>query len=498
MTVTGVSVGTAVVELYYVKSDGAEITAQVTINVHNGAFAAEWAQVVAAEGALTYEEADGIGGRDGVMHFNVNGSNNVWSNYLVLSETRHTGAGGTMSTTEAMNNMYSKNYNYIAFDFYLTAGTTLRLTGPDGIKFANIIFTPGSAATYSAGTVYDDGTTQYSKIPATIYNQYGIALSEDAVIAAETWYTVVFQYNRAANSGQWACVQLIRTAGSDVYLDNTRYGYDAACLTPEVSTELVAEIPASVSGTWNGTAVIPVAAYVAGETVTATVSYSVSDETAATCTDGVVTFLKNEPVTVTVTVSYNGQQVQQTVTATPATVMSQSASAAWELAGATHSFTVDDQSEYGTYTLAGAGGALWADYLYLTMCGDVGTHDAEAVANMRENNYNVIVFKVKVTSGTARIYSPVTGGQQNYAEIGTTFSFGPVRDNNGVTVETAEGYIEVYDADGNALENGDATSYGTEYTVVIHYNHATGGWTEVCIKGQACVVEVGGVSFYSA
>lgn len=501
MTVTGVSVGTAVVELYYVKSDGAEITAQVTINVHNGAFAAEWAQVVAAEGALTYEEADGIGGREGVMHFNVNGSNSVWSNYLVLSETRHTGAGGTMSTTEAMNNMYSKNYNYIAFDFYLTAGTTLRLTGPDGIKFANIIFMPGSAATYSAGTVYDDGTTQYSKIPATIYNQYGIALSEDAVIAAETWYTVVFQYNRAANSGQWACVQLIRTAGSDVYLDNTRYGYDAACLTPEVSTELIVEVAESVLGTRAGTVALPVpTVYLRGEEVSATVSYSVADSTAASISEGVLTFLKQESVEVTVQVSYEGETEQRTITAIP--VVSQSASEAWGLRGSDFTFVVNEETGFGTYTLSTN---IWNSYICLKECdGYWGTNPefgttGEAVAHMRDNNYNVIVFKVKVTSGTARIYAPVNQGEQNYVTIGTTFSYGPVRDNNGVTVETAEDYIEVYDADGNQLQAGDATSSGAEYTVVIHYNHSsTNGYGEVCIKGQACVVEVGGVSFYSA
>ena len=488
MTVTGVSVGTAVVELYYTKAGGEEITSQITIHVHDGSFVAEWAEYEKEDpDAIIFEEVDGIGGRDGVMHYAIDGD--VWNNSIVLAETQHTGVGGTMTTAEAMNNMYAKNYNYIAFDFYLTAGTTIRIAGPSGTAYANLVIAAGSAPTAvtSAGEV---------RLPATIYNEYGVALAEDAVIAADAWYTVVFQYNRSASSGQWACVRILNTAGSGTYLDRTLYGYDAASVTPEVSTELVADIPANVTGTWNGTAYIPVAAYVAGEPVEASIEYKVSDASAATCVSGVVTFLKNEPVTVTVTVSYDGQNVQGTVTATPAAVTSQTASEAWGVSptkdSVANTYSVEDDAEYGTFTMTSA----WAaDYLYLKECdGRLGPDrvyqtPAEAIAHMRDSNYNVIVFKVKVTSGTARIYAPTTGGAQSYVSISNTY----------VPQAGIEDYITVYDADGNALTSGASTPYGTEYTVVIHYNHtSTAGWGEVCIKGSVCVVEVGGVSFYSA
>ena len=477
MTVTGVSVGTAVVELYYTKAGGEEITSQITIHVHDGSFVAEWAEYEKEDpDAIIFEEVDGIGGRDGVMHYAIDGD--VWNNSIVLAETQHTGVGGTMTTAEAMNNMYAKNYNYIAFDFYLTAGTTIRIAGPSGTAYANLVIAAGSAPTAvtSAGEV---------RLPATIYNEYGVALAEDAVIAADAWYTVVFQYNRSASSGQWACVRILNTAGSGTYLDRTLYGYDAASVTPEVSTELVADIPANVTGTWNGTAYIPVAAYVAGEPVEASIEYKVSDASAATCVSGVVTFLKNEPVTVTVTVSYDGQKVQSTVTATPASVTSQAVSEAWGLVGSTNTFEVNDETGYGTFSLAKN---VWSDYLYLTMCGEVGKNDAGALEHMRNNDYNVIVFRIRVTSGTARVYAPIAGAAQGYVAIGTAYT----------PQAGTENYLAVYDAEGNALESGAATSYGTEYTVVIHYNHATTGWSEVCIKGSACVVEVSGVDFYSA
>lgn len=486
MTVTGVSVGTAVVELYYTKAGGEEITSQITIHVHDGSFVAEWAEYEKEDpDAIIFEEVDGIGGRDGVMHYAIDGD--VWNNSIVLAETQHTGVGGTMTTAEAMNNMYAKNYNYIAFDFYLTAGTTIRIAGPSGTAYANLVIAAGSAPTAvtSAGEV---------RLPATIYNEYGVALAEDAVIAADAWYTVVFQYNRSASSGQWACVRILNTAGSGTYLDRTLYGYDAASVTPEVSTELVADIPANVTGTWNGTAYIPVAAYVAGEPVEASIEYKVSDASAATCVSGVVTFLKNEPVTVTVTVSYDGQNVQGTVTATPAAVTSQTASEAWGMRGSDFTFVVNEETGFGTFTLSTS---IWNSYICLKECdGYWGTNPelsstAEAIAHMRENNYNVIVFKVKVTSGTARIYAPTTGNAQSYVSISNTY----------VPQAGIEDYIMVYDANGNALTSGASTPYGTEYTVVIHYNvnnAMTGGYGEICIKGQACVVEVGGVSFYSA
>lgn len=486
MTVTGVSAGTAVVELYYTKAGGEEITSRISIHVHNGSFVAEWAEYEKEDpNAILFEEVDGIGGRDGVMHYAINGD--IWNNSIVLAETQHTGVGGTMTTAEAMNNMYAKNYNYIAFDFYLTAGTTIRIAGPSGTAYANLVIAAGSAPTAvtSAGEV---------RLPATIYNEYGVALAEDAVIAADAWYTVVFQYNRSASSGQWACVRILNTAGSGTYLDRTLYGYDAASVTPEVSTELVADIPANVTGTWNGTAYIPVAAYVAGEPVEASIEYKVSDASAATCVSGVVTFLKNEAVSVTVTVSYDGQNVQGTVTATPAAVTSQTASEAWGMRGSDFTFVVNEETGFGTFTLSTS---IWNSYICLKECdGYWGTNPelsstAEAIAHMRENNYNVIVFKVKVTSGTARIYAPTTGNAQSYVSISNTY----------VPQAGIEDYIMVYDANGNALTSGASTPYGTEYTVVIHYNvnnAMTGGYGEICIKGQACVVEVGGVSFYSA
>ena len=482
LTVTSRAVGTAIVELYYAKTDDYEIKTQVEVTVHGGTFDAQWGKYETTQGSVTLETADGIGGRDGVLRYSVTGD--IWNNKILLEETRHSGVGGTAQPADVMANMAAKNYNYIAFDFYLEAGTTLRIELPNGTEFSNLLFAAGSKPSYS-----QNSSCTYM-MPFTLYNEYGVQIADDSTVSAGKWYTLCVPYDRSANSNQWAVVDMIFYEGSNLYIDNTVFAYDAEAAKPEGSTKLVAEIPDEVLGAYNGTAVISVNAFVAGQTVDAEVQYESLNADVATCEDGMVTFLQEEQVSVKVTVSYNGQEIEKTVKVLP--FVGQTAQDAWALAkkdASANTFVVEEG--IGTFALSAD---VWNDYLVLRECdGRLGTNPdlssaSAAIAHMRDSGYNVIVFKVKVLSGTARLYAPTAGDGQGYAAVGATYA----------PQSGTEDYIAVYDAEGNALVSGEETPYGTEYTVVMQYNTQGTGWGEVCIKGSACRVELSGVRFYSA
>ena len=495
LTVTGISIGEAVVQLYYEKTDGSEVTVDVTVNVHDGAIDAAWVKRDSGSASvITLEPAEDADGRYGVLWYTV--SSDVWNNYIVLEASAHTSAGGTVSTAQAMQNMYNNNYNYVAFDFKVPAGTQFYLYAPAGTAYANIRIVAGSAL----------GSTD---LPASVYDANGMILQEGEIIQANAWYTLVLKYDRAADSTQWACVRIMHTAGEGIYLDNTIYAYDETAALPDAAKELSVNIPETVYESWDGKATISVTATIGGEEVPATISYTVLSGGASCDSNGVVTLPENgtDEVSVQVSVTYEGQVKTGTVTVQRGLLEEQAAGEAWGLKDNTqNSYTASPDSEFGSYILSTD---VWNDYLVLKECDGRMCSDREwsttqeAIEHMRESNYNIIVFKIKVTDGVARIYVPVNEGNQNYVSLGSgKYTVNPEVQNTGTTTvsESAEGYLTVYDAEGNKLQNGDDVSNDIEYTVVIKYNHSysIGGRGEVCIKGSACKAELSGVAFWAA
>ncbi len=157
----------------------------------------------------------------------------------------------------------------------------------------------------------------------------------------------------------------------------------------------------------------------------------------------------------------------------------------------------DSQNTYSNnkFTLAND---IWNDYLTLVACdrmlgtNGLSTTDYAVRQYMIAKNYNYIEFTVKVESGTARIYVPLTGSGQGYVGISQT----------GIVVDPAHtdvtDYIKVYTMSGTELNTSSTLTSNTEYKVRIKYEHTNAtGWAEVAIKGSATVVTVSQASFYA-
>ncbi len=155
--------------------------------------------------------------------------------------------------------------------------------------------------------------------------------------------------------------------------------------------------------------------------------------------------------------------------------------------------------ENGVFTLSND---IWNDYLILRATdARYGTNsnvtaDWEVRNNFISQNINYIEFTVKVSSGTARIYTPLpdvdTVTKLGYIGVSTT---GLIIDPNNANVID---YISIYDMSGNKLDTTSTLTADTEYKVVIKYEHTLcKGWAEVCIKGQATTVAVSQAKFYT-
>lgn len=155
----------------------------------------------------------------------------------------------------------------------------------------------------------------------------------------------------------------------------------------------------------------------------------------------------------------------------------------------------------GVYTLTTD---IWDDYLMLRACdARFGTNSLITSGQhwavrekFKAQKINNIEFTVKVSSGTARIYTPLPDvdgvSKLGYIGISTT---GLVIDPNNANITD---YISVYDMDGNKLDKDSILTANTEYKVVIKYEHTlSNGWAEVAIKGQATTVTVSQAKFYS-
>ena len=132
-----------------------------------------------------YVAADGeVNGKTGVYNFTGNG----WNNEINALNTTHVGNNAIYANPTAVRaNLNAKGYKYIAMDFCLSKGASIRVLGSSIYGTLGMLFTDGSAIAY-AGSVAADNQASYFHIYA---NGKEVKVGDKA--AANVWYTVVIE-----------------------------------------------------------------------------------------------------------------------------------------------------------------------------------------------------------------------------------------------------------------------------------------------------------------
>ena len=135
--------------------------------------------------AEVYVAADGeVNGKTGVYNF----TGNSWSNEINAINTTHVGNNAIYADPTAVRaNLNAKGYKYIAMDFCLSEGASIRVLGSSIYGTLGMTFTDGAAIAY-AGSVAADNQASYFHIYA---NGKEVKVGDTA--AADVWYTVVIE-----------------------------------------------------------------------------------------------------------------------------------------------------------------------------------------------------------------------------------------------------------------------------------------------------------------
>ena len=132
-----------------------------------------------------YVAADGeVNGKTGVYNF----TGNSWSNEINAINTTHVGNNAIYADPTAVRaNLNAKGYKYIAMDFCLSEGASIRVVGSSIYGTLGMAFADGSALAY-AGAVAADKQVPYFHVYA---NGEEVAVGD--TIEDGVWYTIVVE-----------------------------------------------------------------------------------------------------------------------------------------------------------------------------------------------------------------------------------------------------------------------------------------------------------------
>ena len=169
-----------------------------------------------------YAAADGeVNGKTGVYNFTGNG----WSNEINAINTTHVGNNAIYADPTAVRaNLNAKGYKYIAMDFCLSEGASIRVLGSSIYGTLGMLFSDGAAIAY-AGAVAADNQASYFHIYAN-----GDEVKVGDTAAADVWYTVVIELlidptgsSKEVAEDEWSTVGFGVGNNKAVYIAGGRY-----------------------------------------------------------------------------------------------------------------------------------------------------------------------------------------------------------------------------------------------------------------------------------
>ena len=169
-----------------------------------------------------YAAADGeVNGKTGVYNFTGNG----WSNEINAINTTHVGNNAIYADPTAVRaNLNAKGYKYIAMDFCLSEGASIRVLGSSIYSTLGMLFSDGAAIAY-AGAVAADNQASYFHIYAN-----GDEVKVGDTAAADVWYTVVIELlidptgsSKEVAEDEWSTVGFGVGNNKAVYIAGGRY-----------------------------------------------------------------------------------------------------------------------------------------------------------------------------------------------------------------------------------------------------------------------------------
>ena len=183
-----------------------------------------------------YVAADGeINGKTGVYNFTGNG----WNNEINALNTTHCGAHKQFEDPTAVRaNLNAKGYKYIAMEFCLSEGASIRVVGSSIYGTLGMLFADGSALAY-AGSVAADNQVPYFHVYA---NGEEVAVGD--TIEDGVWYTIVVELlldptgsSKGNIEDEWSTVGFGVGNNKAVYIAGGRYYTNDSFTTDYVVAE---------------------------------------------------------------------------------------------------------------------------------------------------------------------------------------------------------------------------------------------------------------------
>ena len=193
----------------------------------------------------TYElTTETISGRTGVYAYEAGTSD--WTDRLAVYETTHpAGVSNTaipyVNSVEAFNNMVTKNYRYVTFDFLMYYNKDTNDTSAE-LKVESMSDSTQTSASsrmdykmnatlLSTKTAITNNSREVNKCISLWSN--GVEIGENEMVYHTKWYTVVIDRENCKepeSSDVWSFISFTASSGK-IYFDNVRYyGNKADCM----------------------------------------------------------------------------------------------------------------------------------------------------------------------------------------------------------------------------------------------------------------------------
>ena len=186
--------------------------------------------------AEVYVAAEGeINGKTGVYNF----TGNSWTHEINAINTTHVGAHKQFEDPAAVRaNLNAKGYKYIAMEFCLSEGASIRVVGSSIYGTLGMLFADGGKLAY-AGAVAAENQVPYFHVYA---NGKEVAIGD--TIEANVWYTVVIELlldptgsSKGNIEDEWSTVGFGVGNNKAVYIAGCRYYTNDTFMTDYVVAE---------------------------------------------------------------------------------------------------------------------------------------------------------------------------------------------------------------------------------------------------------------------
>ena len=172
--------------------------------------------------AEVYVAADGeVNGKTGVYNFTGNG----WNNEINAINTTHVGNNAIYADPTAVRaNLNAKGYKYIAMDFCLSEGASIRVVGSSIYGTLGMLFSDGAALAYAGGVAAD------KQVPYFHVYANGEEVAVGDTIEDGVWYTIVVELlldptgsSKGNIEDEWSTVGFGVGNNKAVYIAGGRY-----------------------------------------------------------------------------------------------------------------------------------------------------------------------------------------------------------------------------------------------------------------------------------